>query len=137
VIAIDRNPWSLTEAVRTYREFAVPVRTRQDDLTSAPWPARAAVLAAFSVNELAADGRERLLQRFLERAKRGDTILVVEPIARSVAPWWPVWQKAFASAGGRADEWRFRAVLPEIVAKLDRAAGLDHRELSARSLWIP
>jgi hypothetical protein len=38
--------------------------------------------------------------------------------------------------GGRADEWRFRAELPPIVAKLDRAAGLDHRELTARSLWI-
>ena len=88
------------------------------------------------MNELDADGRERLLQRFLERAKRGDTILVVEPIARSVSPWWPAWQDAFAAAGGRADEWRFRPVLPEIVAKLDRAAGLDHRELSARSLWI-
>jgi SAM-dependent methyltransferase len=137
VTAIDRNPWSLTEAVRTYREFAVPARTRQDDLTSAPWPARAAVLAAFSVNELAAEARERLLQRLLDRAKRGNTILVVEPIARSVAPWWPAWQEAFASAGGRADEWRFRPVLPEIVAKLDRAAGLDHRELSARTLWIP
>jgi hypothetical protein len=136
VTAIDRNPWSLVEAGRTYRQFEVPARTRQDDMTTAPWPAQAAVLAAFAVNELAAEGRERLLQRVLDRAARGDTILVVEPIARSVAPWWPTWQAAFASAGGRADEWRFRPALPEIVAKLDRAAGLDHRELSARSLWI-
>jgi hypothetical protein len=137
VTAIDRNPWSLAEAGRTYRHFNVPVRTRQDDMTTASWPARAAVLAAFSVNELAADRRDHLLRRFLERAARGDAILVVEPVARSVAPWWPAWQAAFASAGGRADEWRFRPVLPEIVAKLDRAAGLDHHELTARSLWIP
>jgi SAM-dependent methyltransferase len=136
VTAIDRNPWSLTEAQRTYRQFDVSARTRQDDLISAPWPPRAAVLAAFSVNELGADGRERLLQRFLERAKRGDTILVVEPIARSIAPWWPGWQEAFGAAGGRADEWRFRPELPAIIAKLDRAAGLDHRELTARSLWL-
>jgi hypothetical protein len=26
--------------------------------------------------------------------------------------------------------------LPAIVAKLDRAAGLDHREITGRSLWI-
>jgi hypothetical protein len=64
-------------------------------------------------------------------------VLVVEPLARSAAPWWAGWQHAFAGAGGRADEWRFRIELPEIVAKLDRAAGLDHRELTARSLWIP
>jgi len=38
--------------------------------------------------------------------------------------------------GGRADEWRFRIELPAIVAKLDRAAKLDHRELTARSLWL-
>jgi hypothetical protein len=39
-------------------------------------------------------------------------------------------------AGGRADEWRFPATLPESVARLGRAAGLDYRELTARSLWI-
>ena len=137
-IAIDRNSWSVAEAARTYRTFGVPVRTRQDDMTSAPWPAQpAAVLAAFAVNELTdAEARERLLRRFLDRAAHGDTVLVVEPVARSVAPWWPAWQSAFAAAGGRADEWRFRPQLPDIVAKLDRAAGLDHRELTARTLWI-
>jgi hypothetical protein len=40
------------------------------------------------------------------------------------------------AAGGRADEWRFRVPLPDVVARLDRAAGLDHRELTCRSLWI-
>src|SRR5436190_21899804 len=54
VTAIDRNPWPLAEAGRTYRQFDVPVRTRQDDMTTAPWPAHAAILAAFAVNELAA-----------------------------------------------------------------------------------
>ena len=45
---IDRNPWSLAEAARTYRTFEVPVRTRQDDMTSAPVArAAAAMLAAF------------------------------------------------------------------------------------------
>ncbi|HKQ60062.1 MAG TPA: hypothetical protein VJS92_02180, partial [Candidatus Polarisedimenticolaceae bacterium] len=40
------------------------------------------------------------------------------------------------AAGGRADEWRLPAELPEPLRKLDRAAGLDHRELTARSLWL-
>jgi hypothetical protein len=39
--------------------------------------------------------------------------------------------------GGRADEWRFRVELPERLALMDRAAGLDHRELTGRSLWLP
>jgi hypothetical protein len=38
--------------------------------------------------------------------------------------------------GGCAREWRFRAELPAIVEKLDRAAGLNHRELKARSLSV-
>jgi hypothetical protein len=136
-IAIDRSPWAIAEAAHTYRHFGQRVRTSQDDMASATWPAAAALLAAFAVNELSPDARERLLQRFLERAARGNAVLVIEPIARAVAPWWASWQTAFAAVGGRADEWRFRPALPDIVAKLDRAAGLDHRELTARSLWIP
>lgn len=135
-VAIDRNPWSIAEASRTYRHFGVPARTRQDDMASAAWPPGAALLAAFSVNELPAGARDRLLDRFLDRARRGDAVLVVEPVARSIAPWWNTWKVAFSAAGGRSDEWRFRTALPDIVAKLDRAAGLDHRELTARSLWI-
>jgi hypothetical protein len=135
--AIDRSPWAIAEAARTYRHFGLRVRTSQDDMATAAWPAAATLLAAFAVNELPPAVRDRLLERVLERIARGSAVLVVEPIARSIAPWWGGWQTAFAAAGGRADEWRFRPKLPDVVAKLDRAAGLDHRELTARSLWIP
>ena len=63
-------------------------------------------------------------------------MLLVEPLAGFVAPWWKSWQRTIESAGGRADEWRVRAELPPIVAKLDRAAGLNHREITGRSLWL-
>ena len=63
-------------------------------------------------------------------------MLIVEPISRLVAPYWDSWASSFAAAGGRADEWRFHVELPPIVAKLDRASGLDHRELTGRSLWL-
>jgi len=94
------------------------------------------ILAAFVMNELDDRDRDLLLPRLLERADAGDRILVVEPVARSVARWWPKWEHAFRAASGRADEWRFRVELPPLVAKLDRAAGLDHRELTGRSLYI-
>jgi hypothetical protein len=136
-LAIDRSPWSIAEAAHTYRHFGVPVRTRQDEMVSTMWPPDAALLAAFSVNELPGGTRDRLLHRLLDRAGRGAAVLVVEPLARAIAPWWSAWQSAFSAAGGRSDEWRFRTELPDIVAKLDRAAGLDHRELTARSLWVP
>ena len=138
VVAIDRHPWALSEAARTYRHFNVPVRSRQADFTSADWPGTpAAFLAAFAINEVPGPARDRLLARLLERTGRGDAVLIVEPLARSAVPWWREWTEGFAAAGGRADEWRFRVDLPEIVARLDRAAGLNHRELTSRTLWVP
>jgi hypothetical protein len=136
VIAIDRHPWAVAEAGRTYRQFDVQARVIRGDLLSR-WPSGgAAFLAAYSINELPDDSRDRLLARLLDRASRGDAVLVIEPLARSAAPWWTAWCAAFSEAGGRADAWRFPSNLPELVAKLDRAAGLDHAEHTARSLWL-
>jgi hypothetical protein len=63
-------------------------------------------------------------------------VLVVEPISRRVSPWWPEWSAAFRAEGGREDEWRFRPELPATVALLGKAAGLDAREVTGRSLAI-
>lgn len=137
VVGVDRNAWTLGEAAATYRAFGVGATTRRANVdqfvTTAP---SGALLAAFTINELSDAARETLLPTLLERANRGDRVLIVEPIAGGVARWWDRWRREFERAGGRADEWRVRAELPAIVVKLDRAAGLDHRELTARSLWI-
>jgi SAM-dependent methyltransferase len=137
VVGIDRHPWALAEAGRTYREFRLTARTRQADVATADLPKPPTLLlAAFTVNELPDKARDALLVRLLERASRGDRLLIVEPLAGGVAPWWGEWRDAFQGAGGRADEWRMRIELPPIVEKLDRAAGLNHRELTGRSLWL-
>jgi SAM-dependent methyltransferase len=137
VTGIDRHPWAVGEASRTYREFGIDGRARQDDVTTAKLAqGRAAILAAFTLNELSEQSRAALLKRLLDRASQGDRVLVVEPLAGFVAPWWNRWRDAFTGVGGRADEWRFRTELPPIVVKLDRAAGLDHREITGRSLWL-
>ena len=137
VIGVDRHPWTLTEAALTYREFGLRARTVRGDAATFAFPkTRAMILAAFTINELDDRGRTSLLPRLIDRATAGDRVLIVEPVARSVGRWWIDWRRAFEAAGGRADEWRFRVELPEIVAKLDRAAGLDHRELTGRSLYM-
>lgn len=137
VAGIDRHPWAVAEASRTYRDFGLTARTRQGDLTNISLPKPpASILAAFAVNELPDAGRDQLLRQLIEGGVGGDRVLVVEPLAGFVAPWWDRWQSAFEAAGGRADQWRFRVELPDIVAKLDRAAGLNHRELTGRSLWL-
>jgi hypothetical protein len=137
IVGIDSHPWALGEAAQTYRDFGCAARTVRSDIVSAVLPRGPGfVLAAFALNELADDRRDMLLTRLLERAAAGDRLLVVEPIARSAGRWWGRWAEEAEAIGGRADEWRFRIPLPAIVEKLDRAAKLDHRELTGRSLWI-
>ena len=136
VHGVDRHPWAVDEARETYRLFGLRGRARVEDVGKVVLPERSAVVAAFAVNELSAPTRDRLLPRLLSHAERGGRVLVVEPLAGFVAPWWPTWQRAFQSSGGRANEWRTRVSLPAVVEKLDRAAGLNHRELTGRSLWI-
>lgn len=137
VVGVDRHPWALAEAVRTYQAFHLRARTRQADVATVALPkSPGLLLAAFTVNELSDAARKALLPRLVERASRGDRVLVVEPLAGAVAPWWNEWRDAFGRVGGRADQWRVRAELPPIVARLDRAAGLNHRELTGRSLWL-
>jgi SAM-dependent methyltransferase len=137
VVGIDRSQWALDEARSTYREFGLAPILRRGDVTMQRVRAdRATIVAAYVLNELPDKPREDLLAQLLARASRGDRVLIVEPIAVSVAPWWGRWEKSVRDVGGRADVWRFPAELPAIVAKLDRAAGLDHRELTGRTFWI-
>jgi hypothetical protein len=69
-------------------------------------------------------------------ARAGARVLVIEPLSTRVAPWWPEWTEAFTTVGGRADTWRVPVELPDLVARLDRAAGLRHSELTGRTLWM-
>jgi hypothetical protein len=166
VTGIDRHPWAIEEARRCFVDLGLRATFRVDDMThvqldgsgashtahqrsgrtgadqaerAGPRPdrRRRGVLLAFAVNEVtdAAD-RSTLLSRLLEHARAGGHVMIVEPLAGFVAPWWKDWQREFEGIGGRADEWRFRISLPPIVEKLDRAAGLNHRELKGRSLSV-
>ncbi len=137
VTGIDRHPWAVEEAARTYRAFGLSATARRGDIAAAPLPkGPSAILAAFTLNEMPDSSRDALLSQLIERGRGGDPVLVVEPLAGFVARWWGRWRGAFEDAGGRADEWRVRTELPAIVAKLDRAAGLNHREITGRSLWL-
>jgi len=137
IVAIDVNAWAIAESAATYRAFGISATTKQGDIGRVRLPPRpAAFIAAFAINELSDERRDELLGSLLERGRQGDRVLVIEPVAGFVARWWRRWSAMFEAAGGRSDEWRVRVALPAIVAKLDRAAGLNHRELTGRSLWI-
>jgi len=137
IIGVDASAWAVAEARWTWRFWGLAGTARASDLRTLSLPGRGAgILAAWVVNELEPAVRDELLERLVAAASAGAAILVVEPIARRVAPWWERWASAFVRAGGRADEWRLPVTLPEPLSRLDRAAGLDHRSLAARSLCL-
>lgn len=137
LLGVEKNGWAAGEARFTLSGLGLAGRIVREDVVRFELPPRAgAVLAAFTVNELDDAGRETVLRRLLEAAARGAHVMIVEPLAKRHLAWWPEWEKAFAGRGGRADEWRFEVSLPEKLRLLDKAAGLDHRRLGARSLYL-
>jgi SAM-dependent methyltransferase len=137
VEGVDRSGWAVAEARWTFARLGLDGRALRGDVATAPLPKPpAGILAAFTVNELADEARRPLLTRLVTAARAGSTVLVVEPVSRRVSPWWPGWAEAVRAAGGREDEWRFRPALPARLALLGKAAGLDVRELTGRSLVL-
>jgi hypothetical protein len=145
----DRHPWAVAETAWTYNQLRLQGRAVQANIAASdPRHLRrllgsvrrgTGILAAYAVNELLPESRARLLSALLEAHARGGRILVIEPIARRLAgfaSWWAEWQSVVTREGGRADEWRFPADLPPTQRALAHAAGLEPRELTARSLFL-
>ena len=137
VIGIDRHPWAVDEANWSYQQLGIHGRARQGDVTKALAIRRGhSVVAAYLLNELPDDSRARVEDQLIDTAAHGGRVLVIEPIARAIAPWWDDLAARFAAVGGRSDQWRLPIDLPPLLQKFDKAAGLDHRELTFRSLFI-
>ena len=138
LVGIERHSWAAGETRWTYRKLGVRGTVLSVDLNSTPLSGRrAGIIAAFTINELESDQRDVLRQRLLAAGERGASVLIIEPIARRLTPWWDDWKTVFESSGGRSDDWRFRAELPPSLRLMDKAAHLDHSELTARSIWLP
>jgi len=146
---VDAHPWVLPEAQWNWRVLGLAGTTRRGDLVESAEAlatprsrrdlARTTVLLAWSVNELDKARRDRLLTALtaltpLERD--GATLVVIEPIARSVTPWWDDWAAALGGPNRRVrtDDWKFDAPLPPALEDLNEAAGFSSRTLSARTI---
>jgi len=141
ITGVDLDAWSLDEANWNWRTLGLSGRTRRGDMARpASEPTRRsrssgeAVVLGWSVNELPADARIQLLKTLIEQIEGGTTVLVLEPLARTAAPWWPEWVAPFIAAGGRADEWKLDVTLPARLGELDRAAGFRRDALGVRTL---
>jgi SAM-dependent methyltransferase len=144
ILGSDMSSWALDEARWNWRQLGVRGRGERRDLVGEattlaarpPAELRATgIVAGWSVNELAAEEQARLLKALLAAHSAGAGVLIVEPLARGVTPWWPDWTAAFTATGGRADEWKFDVALPAMLARLDASAGFEREGLGARSLY--
>jgi hypothetical protein len=133
----DINPWAVAEANWTYRVFRVDGAARRVTLDRVRLPKKPAdILVAYLLNELTPADRTAIGERLFAAAQDGHRVVIVEPIARGVTPWWPEWERRVSAAGGRADEWRWRVEAPALMRQLGKAAGLELREITARTLML-
>lgn len=139
VLALDRAAWALAEARRTFAALGVAGRTRRADLPAGVPRLRSEdlVCAGFVLNECRPELRERLLRLLRRALSDGARVLVLEPLARGAAPWWDEAAAALAPAGAASALVKYSIERPDWIARLDDAAGLDHREIGARVLWGP
>jgi hypothetical protein len=143
LVGVDSHPWALAETRWNWRQLGLAGEARRSDLVTQAEAlfsrrpsslAHTGFIAGWSVNELDNAKRRRLLAALIALVAAGAAVFVIEPIARSAVPWWDEWAAAFVRCGGRADEWKFDAALPPVLAALDDAAGFRRTALAARSL---
>ena len=137
IIGIDRHPWAVAETRWTYSQFGLKGHAKQGDVEQLP-PSRSreCVVAAYTLNELPDGPRGRVELQLFDRARRGGRVLIVEPLARAVAPWWDDMATRLVALGGRADEWKLTIDVPPIVGQLGAAAGLNYRELRFQTMFL-
>jgi hypothetical protein len=137
--ALDRSSWALGEALITACAFGLRSRARRAALPAALPRVDSTdfLVLGWVVNELPSDPRERLLRGIEGALARGARLLVLEALAHSAAPWWPAWGARLAAHGVEDRILRRALDLPEWIQELDRACGLDHRELRARVFLGP
>jgi SAM-dependent methyltransferase len=137
VIAIDRHPWAVAEARWTLSQLGLRGNARQGDIQRPP-PVRTAqsAIAAYTLNELPDSARQHVEQQLAECARRGGRVLILEPLARAVVPWWHDMTLRLAAMGARTDEWKLAVEVPPIARELGTAAGLNYRELRFQTLSL-
>lgn len=140
ILGIDRSAWAVAEANWTYNQLGVRGRAKAGDVVRDFQISRfpnSPILLAYTVNELSAATRSVLLEKLVAVTGKGASLLIVEPIARRDKEWWPEWETRLGAEGARADTWRFPSNLPLTLRQIAKGAGLDPRELTARTIHKP
>jgi hypothetical protein len=137
VHAYDLHRWVLQEAAWNFGFFNIDAHTYVKDITRIPFkPNPQAIVSAYTLNELEESQRNTVTDTFLHHAQQGAHVLVIEPISNQTSPWWNEWEKRCIPYGGTTHTWRFQNPLPQRWKLMDKAAGLDHAVLTAKSMYL-
>lgn len=134
ITAYDISDWAVRESRWNFRLLGLRGMAKRRHVSEVALDDDSAIIAAFAINELSPDEREIMRKKLAGAARRGAPVVIVEPIARRPVPWWEDWASTFTPLEGLAEKWRFDVALPETLRLLDKAAGLRHETLTARSI---
>lgn len=131
---VDLHPWALDEARWTWRTCGLSGRASRMDavaaverLTQRQRDLRGTgIIAGWSINELDSAPRTRLLNSLQRAAEGGATVLVLEPLARGITPWWDTWVQALPpGVAPDARDVKADTALPAWLADFADSAGLS------------
>ncbi|MBP7147753.1 MAG: class I SAM-dependent methyltransferase [Acidobacteria bacterium] len=136
VLGIDRLGWAVDEARRTWESLRIPARGVRGDVPLAAPKAAAGELLCFgwSLGEFDDETRGAAYRYICSALHRGASLLVLEPIAGRIVPWWSEWGESLADQGVRSELIRVVIERPSFVRDMDKAASLDHQIIGARVL---
>ncbi len=141
ITGVDANAWALDEARWNWRTLGLRGHAvRGDMLTTARGLLRqtnaalatTGLIAGWAINELAKTDRDQLLDVLDQLLERGATLVVLEPLARGVAPWWDEWAARLSSRNVHERDVKAEVDLPASLGSFSDAAGFRKKELGVR-----
>jgi hypothetical protein len=144
ITGVDLHPWTLEEARWNWRTIGLQGQAVRGDLLSSARRlatqsdatlSRTGIIAGWAINELDAPTRTALLDVIDALVARGVSLVILEPLARGVTPWWDDWAARLAPHGVTEADVKLDVALPAPIAGFSAAAGFRKQELGVRVMY--
>lgn len=144
ITGVDANAWALEEARWNWRTMGLNGRTVRGDLVTTAKGllhhsdaalGRTGVIAGWAINELDPPARTQMLDVVDQLLDRGITLVILEPLARGVTPWWDEWEARLAPRGVLAGDVKADVNLPGPLDAFSASAGFRKKELGVRIMY--